>query len=114
MNLGVCMSQGCIDGRSSCIVLDANGQTCSYDQLLAYQSQTGVKACGPGAPSLPPPPSIPVDVSPNPGTQIVATVPANQLYPSSYAAAGFKIPKWALTLGALAGIGIIVALVVRR
>ncbi len=46
-NQGMCVTQGCIDGLSPCIVLDANGQTCSYDTYLAYWHQSGVQACGP-------------------------------------------------------------------
>lgn len=124
---GVCMSDGCVTGRSPCVVTDPYGKTCSYDQLMAYQSQSGVKACGP-APILPPPPQTPtvpappnvqpqtpavvVDVSPNPGTQVVATTPIDQIT-QAYPVAGFKVPVWALALGGLAVIGIIVALLRR-
>jgi hypothetical protein len=118
-NNGVCMSQGCIDGRSQCVVMDGYGRTCSYDQLLAFQAKTGTPACGPApalpappnAPSVPginpPQPGIPVDVSPNPGTQIVATVPASQVYAT-------RIPRWALVIGGLSVVAIIAALLVRR
>lgn len=120
---GVCMAQGCYDGRSPCVVVDQYGNSCSYDQLLAYQSHTGVQACGAAAPQLPmapqvpsvpsPPnvqPGIPVDVSPNPGTQIIATMPANELVPTFSAG----IPRWALALGGLAILGVVIALVARR
>lgn len=120
-NNGVCMAQGCIDGRSQCVVMDGFGRTCSYDQLLAFQNQTGVPACGP-APALPLPPSppgvppvnfnpgFPVDVSPNPGTQIVATVPIDQLVPGAFRG----IPRWALVVGGVSILAIVVALFVRR
>jgi len=123
MTNGVCMSQGCIDGRSPCVVQDHYGRTCSYDQLLAFQHQSGEPSCGP-APQLPPPPNppsvpappnvqtgIPVDVSSNPGTQITATIPEDQAA-AIYGQPG--IPRWALVLGGLTVLGIVIALFARR
>lgn len=112
---GVCMSQGCIDSRSPCVVMDGHGRTCSYDQLLAFQHQSGVPACGP-APQLPPPPNAPVeqppgfvvDVSPSPGTQAVAVLPNDQLVPR------FRAPTWALAISGVAVAVIVIALLARR
>jgi hypothetical protein len=59
-NQGVCVSQGCIDGKSDCVVLDANGATCSYDQYLANWHSTGAQTCPTPAatPSAQPAPQI--------------------------------------------------------
>jgi hypothetical protein len=56
----LCASVGCIDGRSKCVVIDASGQKCSYDALLAYQHSTGTAAC-------PPPPVTVVQPQPSSG-----------------------------------------------
>lgn len=58
------MSDGCIDGKSQCIVLDGNGQTCSYDQYLAYWHQSGAQACGPTPQAQPAPTSAPTPPPP--------------------------------------------------
>lgn len=121
---GYCMSAGCFDQRSSCFVIDAYGKTCTYDQILAYQSKTGQKACGP-APQLPPPPNAPnptpgglpppppsqVVDAPSPGTKVVLS-PEQQ--PTTGLVPGFQIPRWVWVVGGLSALGIVIALVARR
>lgn len=73
---GMCMSNGCIDGRSKCVVIDSAGQKCTYDALLAYQHSSGVASC--------PPPTVTV-VQPQPssngGTPTVQPQPPDASVP---------------------------------
>lgn len=83
---GVCLSQGCIDGRSTCVVVDGAGNKCTYDQMLNILQNTGVRACP--RPGMQPAQETGVFINPAapggqpiPGTQPMPPSPGSQPAP---------------------------------
>jgi hypothetical protein len=66
---------------------------------------------GPTPPGFQPEPQVVVDASTIPGQEVTVTVPADQMYPGY---AKYRIPRWALALGGLGLLALVISLIARR